>query len=583
MSFWLNLLILLITVLIVLRQWVIPNSLSNLTQIRVSAISLLTLSIKGLEWRPTGRIHSVVPKLRIERTGWYWGGADGVATGWLVLKIDGVSFRMSREEMIDGDAKMESPASPRVRDLKQSAVANLTQRSLRLSAFTSKWLARILHLVIHHHSILARLISVQITDIRIIFDDLNGLELTVKDFCLGTKIDFAEVAGIGALSPESSPTFPSPSQQSIDQDEPCERNFPLCQDMADREMSPPGSPGVYSPLNNILSTPWGSPTKSAREDNSSRLSHARRRASVYSSRFSSTASSVWARAIGRAHGTVSLVVTIEDIAVVAPQTASAEAPDVTYGGSSQHNGLSTKSSSRSFDSARDAQQSRYSTFTRTFSSVMGSKSNGSIPAAYVNGGLQYLLKVEGLSTVVFGLGFGPRQGLLGEDTLKAEVAMGKLQTTLQDAERLQGFAKLYKREKPASALVNPAGSPWEPHAMPRVSLSLPAIVKLTVDRSLCGLSSQVAYHLLLSMFHISSRLPSRSQCQPVHPPPTCSYLHRSTRSVLLFLFISQKSLPAYQLPTPATINALGTLLGPTPALAQKFGASLSSFIARRLF
>jgi hypothetical protein len=54
-----------------------------------------------------------------------------------------------------------------------------------------------------------------------------------------------------------------------------------------------------------------------------------------------------------------------------------------------------------------------------------------------DGRYQRLICIEGVSRAVFGLGFGPEKGLLGEDALRTTVDLGKLQTSLGAAEKLQ--------------------------------------------------------------------------------------------------------------------------------------------------
>ena len=68
-----------------------------------------------------------------------------------------------------------------------------------------------LHLFIHHYPSIARIISIQISDIRLIFDDLDGLELTVKVLRLGAKINFEGKAEAGEfISGIPTPSSPLP-------------------------------------------------------------------------------------------------------------------------------------------------------------------------------------------------------------------------------------------------------------------------------------------------------------------------------------------------------------------------------------
>ena len=80
------------------------------------------------------------------------------------------------------------------------------------------------------------------------------------------------------------------------------------------------------------------------------------------------------------------------------------------------------------------------------------------------GGFERLLVINGESRVVFGLGFGPRKGLLGEDTLRIDLGMGKLQTTIGAGEKLQELIKVKKAKEEPEKVVS---KNWGPRSMPR--------------------------------------------------------------------------------------------------------------------
>ena len=73
--------------------------------------------------------------------------------------------------------------------------------------------------------------------------------------------------------------------------------------------------------------------------------------------------------------------------------------------------------------------------------------------------------VNGRSRALFGLGFGPKKGLLGEDTLRTTLDMSKLQTSLGAVEKVQELLKARKMDKKP---VNQKDR-WSPRALPRVS------------------------------------------------------------------------------------------------------------------
>ncbi len=95
MAYLSTILISLITLSIILRYWGFPYLFQQLTQFRVSSFSLL--SARGLEWRPSDQANAVVPTLRVERAGWAWGGLKGDEVGLVILRLDGVSFRVKRK------------------------------------------------------------------------------------------------------------------------------------------------------------------------------------------------------------------------------------------------------------------------------------------------------------------------------------------------------------------------------------------------------------------------------------------------------------------------------------------------------
>lgn len=96
MSFLPTLLITCLTISILLRYWGFPLLFRRLTQLRVSSFSLL--SARGLEWRSSSQPNAVVPTLRVERAGWTWGGLRGEEMGLVILKLEGLSFRVKGKE-----------------------------------------------------------------------------------------------------------------------------------------------------------------------------------------------------------------------------------------------------------------------------------------------------------------------------------------------------------------------------------------------------------------------------------------------------------------------------------------------------
>ena len=332
----------------------------------------------------------------------------------------------------------------------------------RIGAYKSRLLSSILHLLIHHYPSIARIISIQISDIRIIFDDLDGLELTIKDIRLGVKVHFE-----GDTDPNDAgiPTPQSPASPSGD----FRRLNPLS---IPDEISPPTSaPG--SPLSQFSSFAFPGTFVEPMPDvgpspRLSRMAHARRRASVFHSRMANTAGQIWSRAIARAHGSVSFASSIHEVALILPHNsrphASSTRTSVAEMTPSNSNSMSHRTSTKSLQSDKSSHPRKFRS-VGSFHSILRpqARSIAPIPA----GGYEKLVCLEGSSSAVLALGFGPKKGLLGEDTLRTTVDLGKLSATLDAVEKLHALVRAAKpkQEQPVAKK-----SPWSPKSMPRVSL-----------------------------------------------------------------------------------------------------------------
>ena len=92
--------------LIVLATWIatwyaihlviIPWLLARFTRLRAAEISLL--SGRAVEWRSAAGATVVVPKIRVEKYGWSWGGAKAEDAGFFVFRIEGVCYRIEKSE-----------------------------------------------------------------------------------------------------------------------------------------------------------------------------------------------------------------------------------------------------------------------------------------------------------------------------------------------------------------------------------------------------------------------------------------------------------------------------------------------------
>lgn len=395
---------------VVAFNWGLPLLARTFIRCRLSYLSLSRA--RGFEWRHAAHEAAVIPDVRIEQVSWQLGGwnrAEGV--GLLVIRAQGLSLR-----------QRERPSQPK----RQPGRLGPILKSLGVQAFVKNLIILALSLASHHYPSIAGLVSVEIVDGRTIFDDLDGLEVTWSRATLGARVNFHlhDMSKSSGSADECSSHDETPASP----------------------ISPPTSPTVDSPMQSFGSSFAFPPAQRQEEDMTSRLSGARRQASAMSSKVTSSASRFWARVIGRAHGSVVFTSTISDLAVILPHSNPAHPlskpsmPDLRPRPHPQcdTNGLSHRDSSRSLKAEKV--KSTYS-MDRLFRS----------PPRYAlpshEGGYERLLALEGQSKVVVSVKFGPRRGLLAEDTLSVETDLGRLHTSLGAWTKLQDLMEVYKEKK----------------------------------------------------------------------------------------------------------------------------------------
>jgi hypothetical protein len=222
-----------------------------------------------------------------------------------------------------------------------------------------------------------------------------------------------------------------------------------------------------------------------------------------------TASQVWSRAIARSHGSLSFTLAIQDVALILPHistprpSSSNRSSGSDFGPVHDTNGLLHRPSLKSLKSRMQPKSFASVGSLHTLFQHKRSKSNAPIPA----GGYQQLLGVEGDSKVVLGLGFGPKKGLLGEDTLRTKVEFGKVLTTLDAVEKIQG---MLKSQKPSQATKEVhSAKRWSPRSFPRVSCSshLADADKQIVLRAFESVSISLLHFNMTHQLPISSSSP----------------------------------------------------------------------------
>ncbi|WVQ72821.1 hypothetical protein IAR50_002381 [Cryptococcus sp. DSM 104548] len=437
----LTLLSLLITSFI-FRFHILPFLLRlSFPNLKLDYISLL--SARGLEWRQPGGDERT-PIVRIERAGWTWGGAKGEVAGLVVLRIDGICLRFKQGAFESGRHKKEK----------------VKKQPGRLSSTRTRFISNILQLLIHHYPSITRLISLQIVNCRIVFEELNGVEVTFKEFGFGVNVDFKSEADV----PDS--TFnPSDFKHTNKRDYPLHLLSPVLSPAASGDegdyiasptsFSPPPSPLNHHSFTMPSSAPPSETTGPTRPDlhptrpdlhptlrSYSRLSHARRRASVFQSRIGSTASKIWTRAAGRKCGSMCFSAYVDTIRCIEP---------------------STSPSGSAKPSIPDLKPPK-SPFARAF---QPRRRPPPITVTIPDSGVEALVAVEERSRLKLSLGFGPKKGLLGEDTLSVEAGMGKLSTTLEAVERVKTLMDRLKKEPNER---REKADQWSAHGSARIML-----------------------------------------------------------------------------------------------------------------
>lgn len=167
----------------------------------------------------------------------------------------------------------------------------------------------------------------------------------------------------------------------------------------------------------------------------------------FHSRMSRTANKIWTRATGRMYGSVSFNIYIDTIRCIDPRnspppSAKPSIPDL-------------KSST--------ARRSQFISFRplKRCHPVYDLHSS--------DAGVSTLVALDERSSVRLSLGFGPKKGLLGEDTLSAVYEMGKLRTTIEAVEKAN---KLLNKSKKNKQMEKKGMNRWSTHGTARVRLFL---------------------------------------------------------------------------------------------------------------
>jgi hypothetical protein len=496
-------------------NWFLPLLARYLTRCRLTYLSLSR--IKGFEWRHESHASAIVPDVRVEHGWWRYGGwnrPEGV--GFIVIYASGLSTRQRD--------RPRTPSKPK--PTKGPLAQSLSPLVTAVVGFAKTLLIGVPSLLVHHYPSLGGLVSFHISDGRLIFDELDGLELTWSVLKLGAKVSFSK---------KEQNTLVTGSEST---DTGGRNSFTKTADDVDPAWpaSPPDSPIIERRTQAFVFPPANEAPKDMDTlPRPSRLSHARRQASAMSLRMTDTAAQIWSRVIGRARGHVKLTITFSDLAIILPHSNPAHplskpsVPDLVPQPHPQceSHGLSHRLSSKSIKARKI--QARYS-MDRLFRSVP----RYALPSH--EGGYERLLSLAGESRLSVTMRFGPRRGWLAEDTLSLDTELGKLHTSFGAWTKVQDLMSRFAQEKKEKAKDSekPTGETssvkrpeerWAGDSRARVSpaKSTVLIIRLCFERS----NPSRSRYLRLS-FHTSSPFPTPMPVPQVHRSAICLRSHPTT-------------------------------------------------------
>lgn len=418
----------------------LPLALARYSTLRCAVISPLRLTLEGIEWSTRRAARRLPPSLRLDEVYLGRGRSRSAASGIFVLVVKGVTVRIDHWRKANGEQD-DDPATAKRMSWVSSAIGSFTFITNAFKAL-AVW---VLSLIIHHYPFVARVFSVEAQDIRIIVDSMDGLEVTIDNVHLGLRILFDPSANPLNSASSSSDKSPTASRQST---------------------SPSSTAACPSPRTTA-------PSKKIPN-----MEDLRRPAFGQHSRIAWSLSSIWSRAIGRAEGQIAMLCVVQDIAMMLPALGGEPSNNVLAAGKSHANGKATNGSGlrRRRSGLGVKMVNRPTPRPRAYSSMQSIKAlvTGKYPddssrqVAY-----EQLVSIAGESALYFGLGFGPKQGLLGEDTLRSELNLGELRASTQAGLKIKelaqeaGFSKSSADKQPST----PPSERWAPTATARVSTS----------------------------------------------------------------------------------------------------------------
>ncbi|WRT67617.1 uncharacterized protein IL334_004589 [Kwoniella shivajii] len=455
-----------------------PWIIRRVPRLRASRFSVIG-AFRGLEWRSSIGGADDQPTIYIESGAWRWGGLKGDGTGVFIYRIEDVTIRLRKNDLNQPTKHTHQSSSSslpwivrcplnNVQTYLKRSRSRLTRSMTNPNGYFARSVIWITQVNIHYIPWLARIVSLEMKNCRVIFQDLDNMELVFDEFGLGAMINFQ-----GEVESDQIVQVPTPSSSPNPAFEAFMRENPLCTspivERGRSNFSPPNSPPTspnFSPTTSPpLSPTFGSlappdhpfmspsPMSPMRgERSSSRLADARRRASVLGTSTRTTAAYIWSRGTGRLYGSLTATGYLVNPRVV--QRKSANAP-----------------SSTSPSSVSPTHSTITPTSIRSIHTLLRSSTSYVLPT---RSSIDYesLINLGGRTRASISLTFGPKRGLFGEDTLDAELELGELSSSVEAVEQLQEMAKRLTRrqEKRPSAVVRTVKAPWSARGWQRIGL-----------------------------------------------------------------------------------------------------------------
>lgn len=171
---WLTLFICIVVVAFLVTRVALPWIARLCTSFRLTVHEVSPLRVRGLEWRSKSQADSIVPSWRAELFNWSLGGP--AAPGKLTIHVEGVTIRVHKKRPdVDGHD------DPHPKKASLSLGMLTLQKKRPWPSWIQAVINHILHLLLHHWITAAGFLSVHITNVRVIFEDLDGLEVRFSD------------------------------------------------------------------------------------------------------------------------------------------------------------------------------------------------------------------------------------------------------------------------------------------------------------------------------------------------------------------------------------------------------------------